>query len=421
MMRVALIGPVPEAWGGPPRGGGVSSYIQGLATALADLDVQISLLGDNTNAAPGPLPAAPPAPIQFYPMFRLADPIAPQSLLRLGPARVAGMAARLVAQRDVRLPLSRRLRYMDRAANYDLFLHQAKPQLLHVAHAEFRQFLSQRIAQTSVPVVASVLSATVLLRPTPDWLVQMTIQNYNLASRLIVCSGFVKQVIAPHVADPDKMTIIPNGVDTEYFRPGSQTEARAALGLAADEFVVLYTGGLVTPKGVEVLLRAFARGLEHHGDARLIFVGAGPEAPSLEKLAAELGVAQQVTLAGYRPTDELPTWYTACDVFALPSQSEGLSISLLEAMASGRAVLTTPPEVGDHDAVEEGVNGLLCPYGDVDALAMALSRLAHSPDETRQMGIAARQKTERRFAWPVIAQQVAKVYLEARAEVEGAA
>lgn len=323
-----------------------------------------------------------------------------------------------MGQRDVRIPLRQRLRYIDRAANYERFLSQTRPQLLHVAHAEFRQFLSQQVARVAIPLVASVLSATVLLRPTPSWLVRMTTRNYNRATRLIACSHFVKSTIAPHVDDPNRVVVIPNGVDVDRFRPGSRRRAREALGLDSDAFVILYTGGLVRSKGVDLLLRAFAQGPAKRSGTRLVYVGAGPEAIALEGLAVELGVAQQVVLAGYRPGDELPSWYTACDVFALPSRSEGLSISVLEAMASGRPVVTTPPGIGDHDAVEEGVSGMLPAFGDVGALAAALSKFADSPERAVQMGIAARREVERRFSWPLIARQVADVYQEVLVEEE---
>jgi glycosyltransferase involved in cell wall biosynthesis len=310
------------------------------------------------------------------------------------------------------MPLSQRMRYIDRAANYDLFLRRSHPDLLHVAHAEFRQYLSQRIVYAKVPIIASVLSATVLLRSVPRWLKDMVIQNYNRADRLIACSTFVRDMIAPYMADPNRTVVIPNGVDTELFRPGNQIESRRMLGLNSNEFIVLYTGGLFVPKGVITLLEAFARGLAKLGNARLIYVGAGPEFTTLGKMAGEFGLRQQVTLAGYRPVSELPDWYQACDVFVLPSQSEGLSISLLEAMASSRPVITTPPDIGIHDAVEDGLNGYLCRFGDIDALAETLSRLARSPEARREAGFAARTKVEHHFAWPVIARQVKQVYRE---------
>jgi glycosyltransferase involved in cell wall biosynthesis len=228
-------------------------------------------------------------------------------------------------------------------------------------------------------------------------------------------------MIVPHLADPNCVVVIPNGVDTERFRPASRSEARTVLGLNAEELMILFTGSLVKSKGVDTLLKAFARHPAELRTARLVYVGDGPEAPILETMAAELGVRGQVTLAGYRPVEELPAWYQACDMFVLPSQSEGLSISLLEALACGRPVITTPPDIGSHDAVEHGVNGYLCPFGDVDALAAALLEPAQSPQARREAGNAARSKVERQFAWPVIAKQVKEIYGEVLAETGKAA
>lgn len=388
---------------------------------MADLDVELFLLGDNTDAASGPLESYPPSKIHFQPMFRLAGVSISNALRRLRLNRLVNMATRLVKGHDIPIPWIQRLRYLDRAANYDRFLSQANPDVIHVAHAEFRQFLSQQIVGTSAPVVASVLSASVLLRrSSEDWLVQMTKQNYNRAARLLVCSNFVKEVIAAYVTDPQRIVLVPNGTDVERFRPRSQAQARAALGLDGEAFIILYTGILVIPKGVHHLLRAFASIAAQYPQMRLVFVGSGPQAAALEELAEELGVAGRVILAGYRPDDELPDWYAACDVFALPSESEGLSISILEAMASGRPVVTTYPQVGEHDAVEPGINGLLCHYGDVEELAAALRTLLHSPEGVQDMGAAARRKAERCFSWSVIARQVVGVYRQIVAEMEGA-
>ena len=166
-MRVAWIGPVPEAWGGPPRTGGVSSYVKGLTSAIAELDVELSLLGDNTDAVPGSLRSYPPSTIRFQPMYRLAGMSPPRALSKLGLNRLWRISIRLANHHDVPIPWVQRLRYLDRTANYDLFLQEANPQILHLAHAEFRQFLAQRIVGTSAPVVASVLSASPLLRRSP--------------------------------------------------------------------------------------------------------------------------------------------------------------------------------------------------------------------------------------------------------------
>lgn len=408
--RISLIGPVPESWGGPPRGGGVSTYVQGLTSALSDLGLDICLLGDNTNSTTLSDISQPRPGIRLYPMTRIKGFQAPNALGVLGPGRVMRMAWRLLRFQEINVPLGQNLRYSERAANYERFLQRERPQLLHVAHADFRQFLSQSIVRVSVPVVSSVLSATVLLRPTPEWLVQMTKNNYNQAAHLIACSNFVKEAIRPYVRNLDRLTVIPNGTDTRRFSPREKAEARATLGFPPNEKLVLYTGNLVLSKGVDVLLSAFALGMAKLADTRLVFVGAGREAHSLSRLSYELGIGEQVTITGYRPVEELPDWYGACDFFVLPSQSEGLSISLLEAIASGRPVVTTRPDIGEHDAVQDGVNGLLCPYGDVQALSLAMMHLAESQDMLRRMGEASRQTAVKLFDWAVVAQQVAQVY-----------
>lgn len=417
-MHIGFIGPVREEWGGPPCTGGVSAYMQGLTSALANFDIQLSLLGDNTHADSWQNMAHLPGNLVLERMRRLQGQSIIRTIRYLGWDRLARMALRLITRPDFHIPWRQRLRYVDRSANYDRFLEESQPTLLHVAHAEFRQFLTQQIVGTSLPLIASVLSASVLLRyPPSNWLVKMTKQNFDRATRLLVCSNFVKETIAPYVNNPDKMVLVPNGIDPIQFHPTDQQEARRVLNLPVDAFIVLFTGALVLQKGVNLLLHAFAKVLPEHPNAFLIFVGKGPETSRIRKEAQELGIASRVILAGYRRTEELPHWYGACDVFALPSESEGLSISILEAMGCGRPIVTTYPGTGIHDAVEENVNGFLCHYGEVDALAVTLNRaMSQSPERLQEMGIASRHRVEQSFSWPVVAKKVMGVYQEVLVE-----
>lgn len=416
-IQVGMIGPVVASWGGPPRTGGVSTYVHGLASTLSAAGVEVSLLGDNTDASTGLPVARPPAEIHFSPMYRLSATHAPGTIRRLGVQRLIRMGVNLAQVREVNVPFGQQIRYLDRAANYDRFLSQIHAQILHVAHAEFRQYLVQRIVRTRLPVVASVLSATVFLRTsTPEWLVKLTTMNYNRAARLLACSYFVKDAIQSYVEDADRIQVVPNGTDVRRFHPGSQEAARRALGLESnqerDSFVLLFTGHLVRPKGVLHLLEAFGRSLAGESGARLVYVGSGPEAETIRSQSAQLGIANQVILAGYRPDAELPDWYRASDVFALPSESEGLSTSVLEAMACARPVLTTYNGFGRHDAISDGVNGFLFEYGEVGKLAELISTLFHKRELSRRMGDAGRKKAEANFAWPVIARQVVDIYRE---------
>ncbi|MBA2293061.1 MAG: glycosyltransferase [Gemmatimonadales bacterium] len=123
------------------------------------------------------------------------------------------------------------------------------------------------------------------------------------------------------------------GVDGSRFSPGSQLAARQALGLSADDQVVLWAGNMVAIKGVDLLVRAHAQLAEPR--PLLALIGDGPERRSLELLTADLGTGGRVRFIGRLPHDQLVIWYRAADLFALPSLSEGTPNVLQEASACG--------------------------------------------------------------------------------------
>ncbi|MBU0492657.1 MAG: glycosyltransferase family 4 protein [Chloroflexi bacterium] len=183
---------------------------------------------------------------------------------------------------------------------------------------------------------------------------------------------------------------LPNGVDVQAFAPVDDPARRDWR--SAEGPVALFVGRLDPVKQLDVLLRAWARVL---GDADapgqspvLVLVGDGPEREALVRLAGELGIVGSVRLIG--AVEQVAGWYHGADLFVLPSQVEGLSNALLEAMSCGLPVVATAVG-GTPEVVEDGVNGLLVPPGDVAALSVALGRLMGDPALARQLGHAARQ------------------------------
>jgi teichuronic acid biosynthesis glycosyltransferase TuaC len=172
-----------------------------------------------------------------------------------------------------------------------------------------------------------------------------------------------------------RIRVIPNGVDTERFRPMDRAAARAACGLPADRTLVLAVGGLYEGKGHHLVVEALPRLVRRRPD--LLYTVVGGERPGeryregLEALARRLGVASHVHLAGPRPPEELPAWYAAADLFCLATRSEGWANCLLEALACGLPVVTTRVG-GNPEIVRHGEHGLLVPWGDVPALAAAV-------------------------------------------------
>ncbi len=195
--------------------------------------------------------------------------------------------------------------------------------------------------------------------------------------------------------DKARATVIPNGIDLAHWRDlPERAEARRRLGLDPDAFVVGTVGRLHEQKGHRYLLAAAKRVLAERPDTVFVIAGYGPLRDHLERMAKELGVAQQVQFLGFRR--DVPTILAATDVFALPSLWEGMSNAILEAMAAARPVIATEVD-GNVEQVVDGETGLLVPAADVEALAEALLRLAADPAAARAMGAAGRRRVETTF------------------------
>jgi glycosyltransferase involved in cell wall biosynthesis len=194
----------------------------------------------------------------------------------------------------------------------------------------------------------------------------------------IVCvSDALRELVLRHGVPPEKVTVIPNAVDRETFFPGDRAEARRALDLGEGGRLVVAVGMLVHGKGQHLLVQALARLRASHPDLRLALVG-GPAHESrypqaLRKLVGQFGLTNAVLLPGSQSPGQVTAWLRAADVFALPTFDEGCCNAILEAMACGLPVVTTP--VGDNAALVQAPHrGLLVAVDDVPALATALEQ-----------------------------------------------
>ncbi len=184
-------------------------------------------------------------------------------------------------------------------------------------------------------------------------------------------------------------TII-NGVKFESFVQGEavRNAARARLGLPADALVLGCVGRLVPIKNHRVLIELLPRLVREFPTLRLVILGGGVLREGLAAQAQALGVADRLMLAGEHAvvSELLP----AFDVFTLPSETEGLSIALLEAAAMGLPIVATAVG-GNPEIIQNGKTGLLVPPGDADALATALEALLRDPARGASLGDAARE------------------------------
>jgi phosphatidyl-myo-inositol dimannoside synthase len=197
-----------------------------------------------------------------------------------------------------------------------------------------------------------------------------------------------------------KIPIIYNGVDSTLFCP---SDSRSEV----DPVNILCVGRLIERKGQDHLLRAFARlRSKLTSPVKLTLVGTGDTEMSLKNLAKDLLIANSVDFAGVVPGEKMPDIFKRGDIFVLPSQNEGMSIALLEAMACGLPVVVTNTG-GTVELVQENVNGFVVPWADVQALTEQLDLLIKDQQLRSRLGQASRQ-TAIKFSWDAMSQR----YLE---------
>lgn len=192
-----------------------------------------------------------------------------------------------------------------------------------------------------------------------------------------VCKALVDGAVAVGT-DAARTRVLTNGVDAARFYPEDRADARRRLNLPAGARIVLTVGHMVKRKGFQFLVDALAElHARGHGDAHLVIIGApgeeGDYSRELGARIAERGMQDHVTLAGAVKNDQLRTWYSACDVFALASEKEGWANVLLEALACGRPVVATDVW-GTRECVTGPDLGFLVEAQDGTLLANALER-----------------------------------------------
>ncbi|MFI5056154.1 MAG: glycosyltransferase family 4 protein [Actinomycetota bacterium] len=228
----------------------------------------------------------------------------------------------------------------------------------------------------------------------------------------VLCSAFIARTVRTAVPRSVPVSVLYPGADVTRFRPDLATgDIRETLGVGARPLIVCVSR-LVARKGQDTLIRAMPAIRRRVPDAALAIVGGGPGEDRLRSMAAELPTGV-VAFSGQVAENDLPRYYAAGDVFAMPCRTrlgglevEGWGNVFIEAAACGKAVVVGDSG-GARESLVDGETGLLVDGTRVDMVADAVGSLLADPERARAMGTAGRERVLRAHTWPAIAERLA--------------
>ena len=238
------------------------------------------------------------------------------------------------------------------------------------------------------------------------------------ADHILTNSDFTRDTLIALIGvRPEQIVMTYPTVDAERFRPGLPfDDLLAGIGLASGQRLILSVGRLSRRKGFDQVIRALPGLLKRGLDLHYAIVGIGDDRDYLQGLARELGVSERLHLVGHIESADLPRWYNACDLFAMPNRdingdTEGFGLVFMEANACAKPVIAGLAG-GTGSAVEDGNNGLRVDGERVEAVEESIAQLLIDPEQARRMGEAGRHRTASRFTSDQRAELIRQVILK---------
>ena len=271
-------------------------------------------------------------------------------------------------------------------------------------------------AARRLPLVVSLHGSDVYVAEHLALARQVARRVFRRAGAVTACSQDLARRALALGADPERMEVVPYGVDPVRFRPDPLLRAkrRASQGIATEVPVVVAAGRLVRKKGFEYLIDALAMVPEGLG-ALAVIAGGGDLEAELRARAQAARVTDRVRFLGNLSQDDIAAWLATADMVVVPSvrddsgNVDGLPNVVLEALSSGTPLITTAAG-GIGAVVEHGRTGIIVPERDSVALAEAIAALAGDPARRVQLGEAARAAVTARFGWETVAARFEAAY-----------
>ncbi len=235
----------------------------------------------------------------------------------------------------------------------------------------------------------------------------------NNVDKIISVSAAAKVDIMNYGIPADKIAVIHNGVDTNFYKPSEP--------LYQDKYkdgmdnLLIFVGRIIEQKGLKYLIEAMSDVLKEHPKTRLLITGKGKFKDRHMQEVKKLGLENNIIFPGFVPEEEMPNLYSSADIFVLPSLWEVFPIAMLEALASG-APLMASDAGGNAEMVEQDGNGRVCKRGSSKELADNLRIMLDDPAKLKTMGKRSREISLERFDWDIITRKTQDFYSGAMEE-----
>ena len=228
-----------------------------------------------------------------------------------------------------------------------------------------------------------------------------------LSSRVVTVSQKLFNVLAYNAyVSPKKLVVIINGVDVAGIA-SCEKQQKLKWGIPKDAKVIGTISRIEPIKNHPLLLHAFKRLLKSGKNLKLFIVGDGPDGEKIISLARKTGICDNVIFTGERP--DATSFYSLFDVFVLPSLSEGISMTILEAMSSNIPVVASDIK-GNREIINNGVNGLLFRSEDENDLVRAVSYILDNPEISRKIALRAYKYVKNEFSFKRMISEYEKIY-----------
>lgn len=233
---------------------------------------------------------------------------------------------------------------------------------------------------------------------------------YRHADKVVANSEFTRDQLLKLGVVPERVVIIHPGVDTDRFKPGLLCEdLKASIELTAGQSLILSVGRLSRRKGFDMVIRSLPELLKRGLDVQYALIGVGEDRDYLVDLARERNVSDRVHMLGHVAIEDLPRWYNACDVFAMPNReidgdTEGFGMVFIEAAACGKPTLAGNAG-GTGAAVQHGVTGLRVDGASRQEVTEGLAAMLDDSEYAARLGQNGYKRVRERFGWEATANQ----------------